>query len=275
MPDTLDIIEKGFSKAQAFVVLMTPDDEARLREHLLADDDPVDEKELTPQVRPNVLFEAGMAVGRHHDRTILVQLGQLRHVSDINGKFVIRMDDSFTKRQQLAILLRNCGCPVNTDNARWPKEGEFEDALQIELKPQKDSERTLLDGKEEEIARIKKSIERAKDLHDTIEHAKELYDLAQKTLKEAEAKTQKEANKIALKKLDSLEQYILKLLQIKDKLSLMELREILLQNYKDSDAGDAFNHLDYEGLIDVAKDTSDNEFVYLTPRGHELAKLID
>ena len=64
MPDTLDIIEKGFSKAQAFVVLMTPDDEARLREHLLADDDPVDEKELTPQVRPNVLFEAGMAVGR-------------------------------------------------------------------------------------------------------------------------------------------------------------------------------------------------------------------
>ena len=49
----------GFSKAQAFLVLLTGDDEVRLIEDLRILTDPPYERKLTPQARPNVLYEAG------------------------------------------------------------------------------------------------------------------------------------------------------------------------------------------------------------------------
>lgn len=64
------ILEAAFSIAQAVVVLMTPDDEARLREPLQQGGDGLHETRMTPQARPNVLFEAGMAMGRSAERTI-------------------------------------------------------------------------------------------------------------------------------------------------------------------------------------------------------------
>ena len=63
------ILESAFSKASAIVVLLTPDDEARLKKPFLTKKDPMQERKLTGQARPNVLFEAGMAFGRN--RTVL------------------------------------------------------------------------------------------------------------------------------------------------------------------------------------------------------------
>jgi predicted nucleotide-binding protein len=54
---------------------------------------------LYPQPRPNVLFEAGMAMAHFADRTVLVQVGQSRPFSDIAGVHYIKMDNTFAKRK--------------------------------------------------------------------------------------------------------------------------------------------------------------------------------
>ena len=121
-----EILDAAFSHAQAVVVLFTPDDEARLKEQFWAGDEPSHETELTGQSRPNVLFEAGMAMARHEDRTILVELGTLRPFSDAAGIHTVRMDDSSQKRQELAQRLKTAGCPVNMSGTDWHTVGDFE-----------------------------------------------------------------------------------------------------------------------------------------------------
>ena len=59
-----EILDTAFANAQAIVVVMTPDDEAKLRDQYISEGDPQYEKTLTPPARPNVLFEAGLAFGR-------------------------------------------------------------------------------------------------------------------------------------------------------------------------------------------------------------------
>lgn len=60
-----DILDNTMAKVQAVVVLFSPDDEARLRAEFLTRSDGPSEKKLRGQPRPNVLFEAGLALGRH------------------------------------------------------------------------------------------------------------------------------------------------------------------------------------------------------------------
>jgi predicted nucleotide-binding protein len=125
-----EVLDKAFSIAQAIIVLMTPDDEARLREHLWGPEEQPYEKQLTPQARPNVLFEAGMAMGKFADRTIIVELGKLRPLSDIFGRHTVKLDDSIEKRQDLAKRLENSGCPISLKGTDWQKSGKFKEALQ-------------------------------------------------------------------------------------------------------------------------------------------------
>jgi predicted nucleotide-binding protein len=129
-PYTGDVLKTGFQEAQAFVVLMTPDDEAHLREALRGKDEESFETELTPQPRPNVMYEAGMAMGVDERRTILVQVGRLRPMSDILGRHVIRLDDSPQKRKALAQRLQLAGCPAKLIGEDWITEGNFAKALE-------------------------------------------------------------------------------------------------------------------------------------------------
>ncbi len=124
-----EILDAAFSRAHAVVVLFTPDDEARLRESLRTDSEPPHETDLTGQARPNVLFEAGMAMGRSEDRTVLVELGSLRPFSDVAGRHVIRLDKSSQRRQELAQRLRAAGCPVNLEGTDWHTAGDFESVV--------------------------------------------------------------------------------------------------------------------------------------------------
>lgn len=118
------VLDSAFAMARAVVVLLTPDDIAYLRpEYASGDDDP--ERTPTPQARPNVLFEAGMAMGHHPDRTVLVELGTLRPFSDVAGRHAIRLDNSAPKRNDLAQRLRNAGCDVDTSGADWLNAGDF------------------------------------------------------------------------------------------------------------------------------------------------------
>lgn len=120
-----EVLDTAFSVAQAVVVLMTPDDVAMLQEPFRNPDDERYETELTPQARPNVLFEAGMAMGRNPDRTVLVELGKLRPFSDIGGRHTIRLSDSTAARQNLAQRLQTAGCAVNLVGTHWHDEGDF------------------------------------------------------------------------------------------------------------------------------------------------------
>ena len=117
-------LDAAFELAQAVVVLLTPDDVAYLRpEYANGDDDP--ERVPTPQARPNVLFEAGMAIGRHPERTVLVELGSLRPFSDVAGRHAVRLDDSSQKRNDLANRLKDAGCDVTTSGSDWLTAGDF------------------------------------------------------------------------------------------------------------------------------------------------------
>ena len=112
-------LDTAFSRAQAVVVLMTPDDEARLKEEFLTEGDADHERRLTGQARPNVLFEAGMAMGRDAKRTVLVEVGNLRPFSDVAGRHILRLNNSSERRQDLADRLKNTGCAVDLSGRDW------------------------------------------------------------------------------------------------------------------------------------------------------------
>jgi predicted nucleotide-binding protein len=124
-PQIFEVLKKGFSEAMAVVVLMTPDDEGKMRAEFIKQGDPSSETELTPQARLNVIFEAGMALGYCAERTILVELGALRPFSDIAGLHVVRLDNSISKRQELAQRLLTLGCAANLLGTDWHKAGDF------------------------------------------------------------------------------------------------------------------------------------------------------
>ena len=120
-----EILDEAFSRARAVIVLMTPDDEARLRKDFQTASDPPHEVNLTPQARPNVLFEAGMAMGNFPDRTILVEIGDLRPFSDVGGRHVIRLNNSTQRRQEFAQRLKAAGLKIDLSGTTWHTEGNF------------------------------------------------------------------------------------------------------------------------------------------------------
>jgi predicted nucleotide-binding protein len=126
-PHINEILKAGFKMANAAVVLLTPDEEARVRESFRYEDDPKFEGELSPQPRPNVLFEAGMAMAHFPERTVLVQVGWIRPFSDIAGIHAIKMDNSFERRSDLAQRLRIAGCEIKDLNSsiEWQTVGDF------------------------------------------------------------------------------------------------------------------------------------------------------
>lgn len=119
------VLEKGFSEVQAVVVLMTPDDEGKLRDKFKKMNDGPSETQLTPQARLNVIFEAGMAFGYCPDRTIIIELGSLRPLSDISGRHVLRFHDIPEKRHELIQRLLAVHCAVNTSGTDWLSAGDF------------------------------------------------------------------------------------------------------------------------------------------------------
>jgi predicted nucleotide-binding protein len=128
-PTIQDIVITAFKDAQAIIVLLSGDDVAKLRGEFIQPSDEAYEKELTPQARPNVLFEAGMAMTGNQGRTLLVQVGQLRKFSDIQGLHITRLDNSVEQKMELINKLRAAGCdiPDPTINGRWVSVGDFTD----------------------------------------------------------------------------------------------------------------------------------------------------
>lgn len=123
-PYVSEIVRTGLDKAQAIIALFTDDEEVTLRANLAKGRD-----DSGYQPRPNVIFEAGWAFGQYPDKTIFVEMGSLRPISDIAGIHTIRLDDSFDRRRDLAQRLKGCGCPVDIDHSNWDKAGKFKEAV--------------------------------------------------------------------------------------------------------------------------------------------------
>lgn len=124
-PYTGEVLDRAMEIVQAVVVLFTPDDLVRLRDDLLQPDDGPEARTLRGQPRPNVLYEAGLAFGRHRDQTILVEHGELRGLSDLTGRHAVRLSRGVTALHDLAQRLQNAGCKVNTSGEDWLDASRF------------------------------------------------------------------------------------------------------------------------------------------------------
>lgn len=125
-PTVRQIVDALFSKAVAVVVLLTPDDEARLKPEFHKKNEPAHETQLTGQARPNVLFEAGMAMSSHPDGTVMTQLGDVKPFTDIGGIYITHLNNSVETRRELATKLINAKCQVDMSDDKWRHAGNFE-----------------------------------------------------------------------------------------------------------------------------------------------------
>ena len=115
-----EILDQAFTLAQAVIVLLTPDDEARLRPVFHGPQEPEHEKNFTLQPRPNVIFEAGFAMARFPKTTILVRFDKTtRLFSDIGGVFLLDLNNDFSSRQNFVQRLKLCGLDVDDSGTEW------------------------------------------------------------------------------------------------------------------------------------------------------------
>jgi predicted nucleotide-binding protein len=120
-----EVLRAALSVAQSIVILLTPDNEARLRPALLAKGESDDEKEFRFHPRQNVVYEAGLAFGMAPDRTIIVKAGPVLIASDMQGLNYVAFDGDPGSRNRLAERLRVCGCKVQRSGEDWLRNGVF------------------------------------------------------------------------------------------------------------------------------------------------------
>jgi predicted nucleotide-binding protein len=121
-----NVLDEVMEQAQAVVVMLTPDDLVQLKEQFVGRDERNTEGRQQGQARPNVLFEAGLAMGRHPEKTVLVQVGRVKPFSDVGGRHILRSIESTESRHDLANRLEKIGCDVNRIGRDWMKAGKFE-----------------------------------------------------------------------------------------------------------------------------------------------------
>jgi predicted nucleotide-binding protein len=120
-PNVGQVINKAMKQAQGVLVMFSPDEDAKLKSKFCG---PKDRKKglnkLDGQARPNVLFEAGLALGAHPDKTLLVQVGDTRDISDIAGMHLINLGDDAASRKELAQrLATKLKFKVDTTGTLW------------------------------------------------------------------------------------------------------------------------------------------------------------
>lgn len=121
-PDVESVIDACMAKVQAVVVLFSPDEEVRLVPRLRSRRD---RNRPDYQPRPNVIFEAGLALGRHPEKTLLIEVGKVRGFSDIAGRHMARLRQDAESRQDIISRLKMLKCDVEQTGTDWLKEGKF------------------------------------------------------------------------------------------------------------------------------------------------------
>ncbi len=122
----MQVIEVMLKKSAGVVVLLTPDDLVQLKPQLLRKSDKEIEKRQAGQARPNVLFEAGIALGSMPRETVLVRIGDVKEFTDVGGIHVMHLDNSGEARNTFAQKLDAANCDVDTSGTDWLSAGNFE-----------------------------------------------------------------------------------------------------------------------------------------------------
>ena len=105
----IELLVENLPLADAVVVLMTPDDEGRLRNS---------DESLQPRARENVLVEAGYSVIAQREKTLLISIGNVSIPSDFGA--IHRIDGSTFDKSieiQLAKRLTDMGLNVHLSGA--------------------------------------------------------------------------------------------------------------------------------------------------------------
>jgi len=120
-----DILRHGIGSAQACLVLLTPDEDVRLSRSFVR---PTDSKERSfrGQPRPNVIFEAGLALADAPDRTIVLEIGDCRSFSDVLGRYLMKFNGAPGERHDLKARLRAIGCDLDDTGQDWLAAGDFD-----------------------------------------------------------------------------------------------------------------------------------------------------
>lgn len=123
-----DVIREAMDRVQGVMVLLSPDEETKLKSRLATVGDMKKKLHVKGfQPRPNVILEAGLALGGHSDKTILVQVGDIREISDIAGKHMVHLDNSFASRKHLADRLESkLKFKVDLTGRTWQTIGNFD-----------------------------------------------------------------------------------------------------------------------------------------------------
>ena len=109
-------IKKSIDEAAAVIIIMAPEEEAKLIEELQTE---TNDDQLFKQPRPNVIFEAGLALGLKESKTIILQFGEMRIFSDILGKHILRYrgeEKEVNFKNDLVRKLRIAGCECEDGN---------------------------------------------------------------------------------------------------------------------------------------------------------------
>lgn len=131
-----EVAAQAPSHAQAALVLLTPDDIVRLHPKLHHLREPQYETHPSGQPRPNVLLELGMVLMAYPERTVIIEIGDLRHIADLAGRNVIRFDGSPIAIGKIVERLKSAGCRVNDRGADWRDTRPFADLDAYERRPE-------------------------------------------------------------------------------------------------------------------------------------------
>ncbi len=121
-----EAVTKIMEQAQAIVVIISPDDEVKLRDHFVRPHERSLEGRIHFQARPNVLFETGIAIGTHQRKSIVVQVGQVKSFTDISGMHIVHLSNTDRSRNEFANRLEAVGCKVDKTGGHWLSAGSFE-----------------------------------------------------------------------------------------------------------------------------------------------------
>jgi Predicted nucleotide-binding protein containing TIR-like domain len=124
-PDVDKIIAGQMKSVQGIVVMISPDEQAKLKGKFCDPTNP-SEKTLQDQARPNVLFEAGWAFGAYPGKTLLVRVGNTRPISDLGGKHIMKLSNSPASRKEFAQRLKKMKFKVDIEGTSWLTEGDFD-----------------------------------------------------------------------------------------------------------------------------------------------------
>lgn len=87
-PSVTEVVIRGISDAAVVIVLFTPEEHSAFYDPITGKYG-TDRGESRWQARPNVIFEAGVAIGAAREKTILATLGDVQLFSDVDGLHLV------------------------------------------------------------------------------------------------------------------------------------------------------------------------------------------